>query len=147
MATARVPRTMSFTPEKSGQAVSILAPRLRNTRIARWATAATSSSTGRSPRRSGAHAIRQPLTDGALTARANWLVATSYEIGARSSGPAIAESISAQSATVRARGPVTLSGSQASVLGYAGTRPGVGRNPSTPQNDAGTRTEPPRSVP
>src|SRR2546428_10064571 len=57
------------------------------------------------------------------------------------------ESVSAVAATVRAIGPVTLHGSQASGAGCPGTSPGEVRNPTTPQNDAGSRSEPPRSVP
>jgi hypothetical protein len=87
------------------------------TRIAPAATCATSASTGMSPLRSGVQAMRQPLTDGFLTAAMNWRVSTSYESGARSSGPAMTESISAVSATVRAMGPVTPIESQASAFG------------------------------
>src|SRR2546427_11742382 len=57
------------------------------------------------------------------------------------------DSISAVSATVRAMGPVTLHGSHASGAGWTGTRPGEVRKPTTPQNAAGRRSEPPRSVP
>src|SRR5688572_33447320 len=53
----------------------------------------------------------------------------------------------AVSPTVRAIGPVTESESQASTEGYSGTSPGVVRNPTTPQNAAGVRSEPPRSEP
>src|SRR5919197_5361244 len=55
--------------------------------------------------------------------------------------------MSAVSATMRAMGPLTLHGSHASGAGYTGTSPGEVRNPTTPQNDAGSRSEPPRSVP
>ncbi len=98
---------MSGTSEKSGQAGSTRAPRLRNTLTASWATRRTSSSTGISPSRSGVQATRQPLIDGAFTARVNWLASTSYESGTRSSGPAMTESVRATSATVRAIGPMT----------------------------------------
>src|SRR5689334_19308957 len=57
------------------------------------------------------------------------------------------ESISAVSATVRAIGPLTLHGSHASGAGWTGTSPGEVRKPTTPQNAAGRRSEPPRSVP
>src|ERR1700704_6043080 len=44
-------------------------------------------------------------------------------------------------------GPLTLHGSHASGAGWLGTRPGEVRTPTTPQNAAGRRSEPPRSVP
>ena len=57
------------------------------------------------------------------------------------------DSIRAMSATVRAIGPCTLSESQALALGHTGTQPGEVRKPTTPQNAAGSRSEPPRSEP
>src|SRR5262245_65504961 len=57
------------------------------------------------------------------------------------------ESMRATSPTVRAIGPVTLIESQARVFGYWGTSPGLVRNPTTPQNEAGVRREPPVSDP
>src|SRR5262249_32193131 len=68
-------------------------------------------------------------------------------IGERASGPAITLSSSATSATLRAMGPETLSVLHASPLGATGTRPGAGRNPTTPQNAAGFRSDPPVSLP
>ena len=56
-------------------------------------------------------------------------------------------SMSALSATVRVMGPVTLSESHPRSDGYTGIRPGVVRKPTTPQNAAGVRSEPPRSEP
>src|SRR5215467_4298157 len=55
--------------------------------------------------------------------------------------------MSAVSATVRAIGPCTLRLSQAMVAGHTGTHPGDVRKPTTPQNDAGSRSDPPRSDP
>ena len=55
------------------------------------------------------------------------------EVGARASGPAIAERRKAASDTVRAIGPITASVSQALEDGQLGTRPGVGRKPTTLQ--------------
>ena len=72
---------------------------------------------------------------------------SSSEIGFRESGPAIADSNSAASATLRPMGPVTLMLPQACAAGYDGTRPAVGRSPTTLQNEAGLRREPPRSLP
>src|SRR5512143_125505 len=51
------------------------------------------------------------------------------------------------SSTLRAIGPSTDMSNHGFSVGYAGTRPGVGRKPSTLQNAAGLRSEPPRSLP
>src|SRR3954468_23056757 len=55
--------------------------------------------------------------------------------------------MSATSSAVRASPPDTCSVSQTQSDGSVGTRPGDGRNPTTPQKLAGMRSEPPRSVP
>ena len=68
-------------------------------------------------------------------------------MGDRGSGPAIALSTSATSATLRAIGPSTLSVDHAVGAGQAGTRPGEGRSPTTLQKLAGLRSEPPMSEP
>src|ERR1700733_13482168 len=59
----------------------------------------------------------------------------------------MASSINAASSAVRASGPFTWPGSQASGIGQFGVSPGVGRIPTMPQNDAGIRIEQPKSVP
>src|SRR5579862_9786073 len=69
------------------------------------------------------------------------------ERGARGSGPAIADRNSARSSTLRAMGPTTLRGLQALSEGTLGTRPGDGRKPTTEQNAAGLRKDPPKSLP
>ena len=69
------------------------------------------------------------------------------EVGARGSGPAIAPRSSAQSETVRAIGPSTDSVFHALAAGHAGTRPGVGRNPTTLQKLPGLRRLAARSDP
>src|SRR5947199_2247773 len=58
-------------------------------------------------------------------------------------------SASAASATVRVIGPVCASEAQdgGENPGERGTRPKVGFNPNTPQNEDGTRIEPTPSVP
>ncbi len=48
---------------------------------------------------------------------------------------------------MRAIGPLTCSVSHVQPFGAVGTRPTDGRRPATPQNDAGMRSDPPRSVP
>src|SRR5918912_1075821 len=67
------------------------------------------------------------------------------ESGLRASGPAITLRKSATSATVRAIGPDTESGDHDP--DSLGTRPGDGRKPTTLQNAAGLRSEPPVSLP
>lgn len=69
------------------------------------------------------------------------------ESGARGSGPARTENPTATSATVRPSGPCTDSVEKPSAAGKVGTRPGLGRSPTTPQNAAGLRSEPPMSEP
>src|SRR5262245_4502804 len=142
----RLIRTTSFTPSRSGWSSVTRAPSLRKTAIASRAMRSTSSSTGVTPR-SPPHAMRSPRAEGRLTAAVKDPVSTGYEIGDRASGPATAASINATSSTVRAIGPSTPYESQASACGQMGTRPGEGRSPTTPQNAAGIRSEPPRSDP
>ena len=71
----------------------------------------------------------------------------SGEIGTRGSAPASTDSPSATSSTVRPIGPCTDSCDQPMAVGCEGTRPGVGRSPTTLQNAAGLRSEPPMSLP
>ncbi len=59
----------------------------------------------------------------------------------------MAPSIRVTSSTVLAIGPGTDRVYQAAVSEWLGTRPGVGRRPTTLQKDAGLRREPPMSVP
>ena len=54
---------------------------------------------------------------------------------------------SAISLTVRAIGPFVAIGIHRLELGTVGTRPPEGRKPTTLQNDAGFRNDPPRSEP
>ncbi len=63
------------------------------------------------------------------------------------SGPAIASSNSAASATVRASGPCVSRNGQVGITPVRGTSPNVGFIPTMPQNCAGIRLEPPSSVP
>ena len=68
-------------------------------------------------------------------------------MGTRRSAPAITDSCSATSPTVRPIGPCTDSCDQPIGAGQVGTRPGVGRSPTTLQKPAGLRSEPPMSLP
>src|SRR6266576_6958220 len=92
--------------------------------------------------------MRSPLTSLAFATIARALAqGGATEIGDARLKPAIASNISAASSAVRARGPCTWPGSQASGIGQFGVSPGVGRMPTMPQNDAGIRIEQPKSVP
>jgi hypothetical protein len=63
------------------------------------------------------------------------------------STPAITASSSAASRTVRVSGPMIESVFQPGKPGSLGTRPNVGFTPTSPQYEAGMRTDPPPSVP
>src|SRR5882757_10323850 len=92
--------------------------------------------------------MRRPLTSLAFATIARALAhGGATEIGDARLKPTIASNISAASSAVRARGPCTWPGSQASGIGQFGVSPGVGRIPTMPQNDAGIRIEQPKSVP
>src|SRR5260370_20563535 len=92
--------------------------------------------------------MRRPLTSLAFATIARALAhGGATEIGDARLKPAIASNISAASSAVRARGPCTWPGSQASGIGQVGVSPGVGRIPTMPQNEAGIRIEQPKSVP
>src|SRR5260370_37272526 len=67
--------------------------------------------------------------------------------GARGSGPAIALNARARSATERPRQPEVLNVDHAKAAFGFGTRPIEGRKPTTLQNAAGLRSEPPVSEP
>src|SRR5262249_7029841 len=69
------------------------------------------------------------------------------DIGQRVSGPAITLSSSAASATVLPIGPETPSVAHAFPIAACGTRPGAVRKPTTLQNAAGLRNDPPLSLP
>src|SRR5262245_16190885 len=89
-------------------------------------------------------AMRFPLTLPSSRA-ANRAPSSSIDSGSRGSGPAIALSKSAASVTLRPIGPDTDSGDHAPLP--RDTRPADGRNPTTLQNAAGLRSEPPVSLP
>src|SRR6266852_5515540 len=63
------------------------------------------------------------------------------------SRPAIVRSTSATSFTVFANGPMWSSDEAKAISPYRDTRPYVGFKPTTPQNDAGWRIDPPVSEP
>ncbi len=125
-------------------------PRSVSTCLAGARTARTTGSTGRP--RSALHATLTPrmsrvsrpmISAGSDSAGGG----ASRASGTRGSGPEMAASSRATSATVRPIGPSTPSQSATSVTGQEGTRPGDGRSPTTLQKLAGFRSEPPRSLP
>src|SRR5262245_6064210 len=89
-------------------------------------------------------ATRTPLKSRSSGAR-NLAGSSAMAIGLRESGPAIALRNRATSATDRPIGPSTDNGDQNPPS--AGTRPGDGRRPTTLQNAAGLRNDPPMSLP
>src|SRR5262245_13710643 len=98
------------------------------------------------PAISAQYAIRRFLRD-VRTPRTKSRPSTGCANGEYSEGPAIAWRINATASAVRAMGPVTDNVSHGQSVGYVGTRPTDGRNPVMPQNAAGIRRDPPRSVP
>ena len=73
--------------------------------------------------------------------------ATGRAGGSSGGMPAITASAMAQQATLLASGPIELSVVESGSAPASGTRCCVGLKPTTPQSAAGTRTEPPVSVP
>src|SRR5438874_4868200 len=108
-------------------------------------TAVTRGSIGRPPR-SRLQATRVFLKL-RLSGRLKIVPGSAIEAGARRSGPAIAERRKAVSSTVRAIGPSVESVPQPFATGQAGTRPGVGRKPTTLQKLPGLRRLAARSLP
>src|SRR6266853_4730068 len=120
----------------------------RDSRILRCASKAVFTAGSHGNPRSLIIATRTPLKLRSPSGCRNWLPDCSIEIGDRRSNPANTPSNKAQSATLRAMGPETLSVDQPSCVdGPSGTRPGEGRIPTTLQKFAGLRSEPPMSVP
>src|SRR3954471_11188045 len=118
-----------------------------DSKVARCAstTARTRGSKG-TPPRSLNEATRTPLKL-RPSGRAKRSPGSSIERGARESGPAIVLSANARSATERPRHPEVLRVDHAKAAFGLGTRPGDGRKPTTLQNAAGFRSEPPVSDP
>src|SRR5579862_8142679 len=91
-------------------------------------------------------ATRVPLKSRSRGAENRWPDPL-IEIGQRESEPAITLSSSEQSGTWRGMGPRTGMVDQAKPRADCATRPGAGRRPTTPQNAAGLRNDPPASLP
>src|SRR5215470_6517660 len=105
----------------------------------------TSQSSGSLPR-SGHQATFTPVKSRASVC-VNINGSDGYEPGSRRSGPAITLMRNATSLTDRAIGPFTLKPRNGNIVGATGTRPTVGRNPTTLLKLAGLRSDPPRSLP
>src|SRR5207247_3329206 len=102
----------------------------------------TSASTGAKPRSSETTTRSSPGAGAGVDSGTGGRLCRS-----RGSKPATAVSIRRASATVRASGPSATSVFQPGDDGSCGTSPKVGLNPTTPQNAAGIRIEPPPSPP
>src|SRR4051812_36853561 len=139
---ARRVRNVSSASERSGWAESTLP----NTDADEDTIAATSSSTSKAPPRSTDSATRSPDSE-PDRGGANEEPESPSASGAWGSGPASTDSSNARSPTLRAIGPPTEVVSHWLDCGHSGTRPSDGRSPTTPQNDAGLRSEPPMSEP
>ena len=139
-------RKVSSPSARSGQAETTRAPPPAKRRPASSVTAATSWSTAIVPPRSTVNPTRRPSRE-PVTGGANACPGSPSASGTLGSGPASTESSSARSSTVRAIGPPTDVVSHRLPVGQVGTRPSDGRRPTTPQNDAGLRSEPPMSEP
>src|SRR6202795_3298269 len=130
---------------KSGSACSTMQPRDPNVFRCESTTARTCGSKG-APPRSLNQATRTPLKLRS-SGRAKRSPGSLIESGARGSGPAIVLSTKARSATERPRHPEVLSADHAKGAFGFGTRPIEGRKPTTLQNAAGLRSDPPVSEP
>ncbi|OLT18672.1 hypothetical protein BJF78_00785 [Pseudonocardia sp. CNS-139] len=135
----------SSAPVKSGSASTMRTPAASRVFRVAACTARISGSTGTPPQSSlqasvssaARGAASAPNPDGSVT----------QDSGHRSSSPAVPDSASPASATVRAIGPSTPSGFQALPGRALGTVPGVGRSPTTPHIAAENRTLPALSKP
>ena len=130
----------------TGCASSTTAPAASRTAACRETTSATAWSTANAPPRSTDSATRTPARS-PCSGGANVEPGASSDSGARCDGPAITESRNARSSTLRAIGPATEVSSQPLVVGQLGTRPALGRSPTTLLKEAGLRSEPPMSLP
>ena len=136
----------SVTPSMSGCAASTRQPRRESRATARSQAARTDFWSGIPPR-SGDQATRSPGSGAGVSGKRRLSPGSATDVGSRGSGPAMAAIIAAVSRTVRVIGPLMLSVSQAASFGYCGTRPGELRKATSPQKLAGTRSEPPKSLP
>src|ERR1700736_3589206 len=131
--------------EKSGSTCSTMHPSDSNVARCPSMMVRTRASKG-APPRSLNQATRTPLKLRS-SGRAKSSPGSLMESGARESGPAIVLSANARSPTDRPRHPEVLSVDHATPALGAGTRPIEGLKPTTLQNAAGLRREPPVSEP
>src|SRR5271168_1947905 len=130
---------------KSGSARSTMQPSDSNVARCPSTTVRTRGSKGTPPRFLN-QATRTPLKLRS-SGRAKSSPGSLMERGARESGPAIVLSTKARSAVERPRHPEVLRVDHANAAFGFGTRPIEGRKPTTLQNAAGFRREPPVSEP
>src|ERR1700730_8715144 len=130
---------------KSGSASSTMHPSDSNVLRCPSTTVRTRGSKGTPPRFLN-QATRTPLKLRS-SGRAKRSPGSLIDSGARESGPAIVLSTKARSATERPRHPEVLRVDHANAAFGFGTRPIEGRKPTTLQNAAGLRSEPPVSEP
>src|ERR1700722_16664771 len=131
--------------EKSGSACSTMQPRDSNVARCASTTVRTRGSKG-TPPRSLNQATRTPLKLRSC-GRAKRSPGSLIESGARESGPAIVLRTRVRSATERPRHPEVVRVDHANDALGLGTRPMEGRKPTTLQNAAGLRSDPPVSDP
>ncbi len=131
----------------SGAASTTRAPSSTRTSTARRKAARTDGSTGAQPRSSetATRSVDQPT--GEVTAPSRSPSGSGQERSSYGEGPAMTDSARAASRTVRVSGPSTERVGQPRKPGRVGTSPAVGLCPTTPQNAAGMRMDPPPSVP
>src|SRR5262249_39893215 len=136
---ARRVRNTASAAERSGSAASTRHPSDSKTRRSALTTAVTRRSNG-TPPKSVHQATDVFLTSGACSPQAR-------ESYVRANEGDSAHRIKATSSTLRASGPSTLRHAQPLDRSLHGSRAALGRRPTTPQNAAGLRSDPPMSVP
>src|SRR5689334_1808469 len=129
----------------SGCSSAMWAPAVASTSTADRNAALTTGSTGAQPRSSDT-ATRSDDQSGSASG-VSGPGGTGQVSGSARAGPAMTDRASAASRTVRVSGPSTDKVGQPRKPGILGTRPKVGLWPTTPQNAAGIRIDPPPSVP
>src|SRR4051794_6598794 len=110
----------------SGAASVTRAPSSTSTSTARRNAARTDWSTGAQPRSSETAILNEDQSGGALTASSRSPTSAGHEFSSCGDGPAITDSASAASRTVRVSGPSTDSVGQPRNPGIFGTSPNVG---------------------
>ena len=142
---ARSTWNMRVASDKSGQASTTRAPAASIFAAMARTTSRISGCTGKTPKSSVTATLR--LRNSTGVTRRNVSPGSINTPALRSCGPAITEKSSAVSSTLRPIGPGVDRSLQAGRVDSNGTRPGDGRKPTTLQNAAGLRRDPPVSLP